>query len=275
MSNSDQEDATEVGSPGDASASRTRVAKYFGRLASVYGEGEYYRNRRAAVVASIKPELTRAKSILDLGSGPGVYTSDFREIARDTQLVAADLTHEMLLAVGRRELTDVRLVQCDASELPFESGTWQLIFSSHVLPFISDLNRCVAEIARSLARGGMLIAAFGSSGIRDQLRDRIDSKQWRRFSEIVFGARRLRHDDGSEQRYREAYEAAGLTAELRNARFAVSWPGIEEWIRLRWLTLTNESERFEAEQILKSVRPPDSASATLQFHEPLLIGRKA
>jgi len=274
MSNSAGEPASRSRASDQAPRGRTEVAQYFGRLASVYGDGEYYRNRRAAVVASIAPELARAKSILDLGCGPGVYTTDFREIAGDALLVAADLTLEMLAAVRQRVLKDVRIVQCDASELPFRSGVWQLIFSSHVLPFITDLNRCVAEIARSLASGGVLIAAFGSSGIREQLGARIDSARWSQFAPLVFGFKRLRCDDGGEERYRSACEAAGLIAELRKVPFTVSWPGIEEWIRLRWLTLADEALRAEAERIMESVRPPGHESVMLQFHEPLLIGRK-
>jgi len=248
--------------------------EYFGRLAPVYGEGQYYRNRRAAVVAAITPELAQARTILDLGSGPGVYSADLRAIARDARIVAADLSCEMLAAARGRKIDDLRLVRCDASELPFLSRIWQMIFCSHVLPFVSDLDRCLTEIARTLASGGALIAAFGGSGVRDQLCERIPGEQWDQFASIVFGARPFRRSAASEQRYRQAFDRAGLVPQARNVSFAVSWTGIEEWIALRWLTMVDEAEHAEAERILKAVRPADYTSAMLTFHEPLLIGRK-
>ena len=250
------------------------MTDYFGRLASVHGGGEYYRNRRAAVVAAIAPELVRARTILDLGCGNGAYTADFREIARSSRIVASDLSFEMLAAATRRGLNDIHLAQCDASVLPFRSGVLELIFCSHVLPFVADLDQCLAEIVRSLAGGGILIATFGGSGVRDQLRNRIDAERWRRFDTIAFGARQLGRADTSENRYRTAYDRAGLVAQAKDVSFSLSWAGIEEWIALRWLSLVDERERAEAEGILRLMRPADALSSAIVLHEPLLIGRK-
>ncbi len=274
MSSRDQEPSSQSGAPSGAAGGRAGVADYFGRLASVHGEGEYYRNRRAAVVAAIAPELARARTVLDLGCGNGCYTADFRGIARASRIVAADLSSEMLSAARQRGINDIRLVRCDASVLPFSAKVWELIFCSHVLPFVADLDRCVGEIVRSLASGGILIATFGGSGVRDQLRKRIDAEHWERFDTIAFGAKQLGRADTGEQRYRAAYERVGLVAQARDVSFTVSWAGIEEWIGLRWLSLVDERERAEAERILKLARPADQASAATVFHEPLLLGRK-
>jgi len=274
MSSRDQERSPQSGAPGEAWQGRAQVTDYFGRLASVHGEGEYYRNRRTAVVAAIAPELARARTILDLGCGNGCYTADIREIARASRIVAADLSFEMLAAARQRGMNDICLVRCDASVLPFSPGAWELIFCSHVLPFVADLDRCLAEIVRSLASGGILIATFGGSGVRDQLRKRIDAEHWRRFDTIAFGAKQLGRADTGEQRYRVAYERAGLVPRARDVSFTVSWAGIEEWIGLRWLSLVDEPERAEAERILKLMRPADQASAAMVLHEPLLLGRK-
>jgi len=274
MSSRDQARSSQSGAPSEASGGQAAVADYFDRLASVHGEGEYYRNRRAAVVAAIAPELARARSILDLGCGNGCYSADFKGIARASRIVAADLSFEMLSAARQRSMNDIRLVRCDASVLPFSPGAWELIFCSHVLPFVADLDRCLAEIARSLASGGMLIATFGGSGVRDQLRKRIAGEHWGRFDTIAFGAKQLGRADTGAQRYRAAYERAGLVPQAREVSFTVSWAGIEEWIGLRWLSLVDEPERAEAERILKLSRPADQASAAMVLHEPLLLGRK-
>jgi SAM-dependent methyltransferase len=276
MSNSDREPSSESRAPDEAPRRRSEVMEYFGRLAPVYGEGEYYRNRRAAVIAAIAPELAHAKSILDLGCGPGVYSAELRSIARDARMVAADLTFDMLLAVQQRNLKKVNLVRCDLWSLPFLRGTWDLIFCSHVLPFVGDLDRCILEIADSLAPDGLLIATFGRSGVRERLRERIADEQWRRFDAITFRARQLSSyaAERDQNRYRDAYATAGLTCEARDVPFELSWPGVEEWIALRWFTMIGDADRAEAEKILKAARPLDYASARLTFNEPLLIGRK-
>jgi SAM-dependent methyltransferase len=239
----------------------------------VYGEGEYYRKRRAAVIAAINPELVRARTLLDLGCGNGRYAANFAEVARDSRIVAADLSYEMLSAARRRGMNNIHLVRCDASAIPFSAGVCNLIFCSHVLPFVADLDRCLAEIVRALASGGMLIATFGGSGVRDQLRQRIDAERWRRFESIAFGVRQLERADISESRYRAAYQRAGLIPQTTDVSFTLSWAGLEEWIGLRWLSLVDESERVEAEGILRLMRPADESWATV-LHEPLMVGRK-
>lgn len=103
---------------------RVKVVDYFDRLAQVHGEGEYYRTRRAAVIAAIAPELGRARSILDLGCGSGLYPAEFRKIAVRSRIVACDLSFKMLTAARQRGLRDIPLVQCDVSAIPFSSGVW-------------------------------------------------------------------------------------------------------------------------------------------------------
>ncbi|MGD0073605.1 MAG: hypothetical protein ABSD31_04625 [Candidatus Binataceae bacterium] len=141
------------------------------------------------------------------------------------------------------------------------------------VPFVADLDRCLAEIVRALASGGMLIATFGGSGVRDQLRQRIDAERWRRFESIAFGVRQLERADISESRYRAAYQRAGLIPQTTDVSFTLSWAGLEEWIGLRWLSLVDESERVAAEEILRLMRPADESWATV-LHEPLMVGRK-
>jgi len=151
---------------------------------------------------------------------------------------------------------------------------WELIFCSHVLPFVAYLDGCLAEIVRSLASGGLLIATFGASGLRDQLRTRIDAERWRKFETIVFGVRQMGRTNSDEKHYRAAHQRAGLIQEARAVSFTVSWAGIEEWIHLRWLSLVEDRERAAAERILNLMRPSGSASAAVTLREPLLLGRK-
>jgi ubiquinone/menaquinone biosynthesis C-methylase UbiE len=78
------------------SRARPAVAQYFGRLAQVYGEGEFYIRRRTAVVGAISEEIAPARLILDLGCGNGRYLYDFRMSSPHAIAIGADLTAEML-----------------------------------------------------------------------------------------------------------------------------------------------------------------------------------
>ena len=47
---------------------------------------------------------------------------------------------------------------CDAHDLPFADGTFDLVYAESVLEHVCDPQRCVSEIARVLSRGGAVVA---------------------------------------------------------------------------------------------------------------------
>ncbi len=260
--------------PGSDS-SRVRLAKYFGRLASVYGTGEYYLTRRAAVIAALRPELAQASRVLDLGCGNGAYTADFSRGAGVSWVTGCDLSLEMLVAARRRGLKRASFVQCDVRALPFKARAWPLIFCSHVLPFVADLERSVLEIARCLAVPGLVVTTLGTSSVRRELRKLMSAEQAREFEAKVFSTSMAQSEATlGEPRYRAAFEAAGLFVEARTVRFSVSWAGIEEWIQLRWMTVAGEHERSAAEQTLAELRAAAGRPQTLALQEPLLLSRR-
>lgn len=194
---------------------RSLVAAYFGRLANTYGEGEYYTRRRAAVVAALAPELGASRWILDLGCGNGAYLYEFATRYRDARIVGVDVSSEMLSAARRRVGTIVKFVRADAGAIPFALQSWDLIFCSHVLPFVPDLDRCVTEIARCLGRGGVMVATLEGSDIRARLRGVMKEEEWERIERLAFATGHSRLSRRSEEDYRASFERAGLEVELR------------------------------------------------------------
>ena len=75
-----------------------------------------------------------------------------------------------------------------------------------------------------------------------------------------------------EERSRDAFEQAGLSVESRTARFTVSWPGITEWIRLRWMTVASDRNRRLVAQLLADVEH-ESAGCSVNLEERLILGR--
>jgi SAM-dependent methyltransferase len=247
------------------------VAAYYDRLAPAYGEGEYFRVRRAAVLDAIATELADTRAVLDLGCGNGAYSGELAARAAAARIAGADLSPEMVRQARRRLGAHIPLLRADATALPFRQGSFDMVFMSHVLLLVADIERCVAEVSRCLASGGRLVATVGHSNWRDMVGDFLGADAWPQL-EALFG-RGLRAAADDETRGVAACGRAGLQSEARRAAFSVTWPAVEEWIRIRWLSIVDDAVRALAERWLAQVRPR-AAELHVQFTETLLVARK-
>lgn len=271
-----------------APSRRDISAEYFGRLAATYGTGEYYRKRRAAVVAEVDQivaagdqvdkvgrTLAGAGNLLDLGCGNGGYLLEFRKSFAGVFVAGADFSPEMLREVQRRCVDDRSppLVRCDARALPFRSHRWHAIFCSHVLQLVDDLHQCLADIARCLSPGGLLIIAGGVTGARRQMAEAIGDSHWSKLAELFprAASRRQRRDPDE---YRRACEEARLTVESKTVRFVVTLADLAEWYQVRWLPLLAEPARRAAEQILSDAIGARRAHQ-IELSEALLFAHQA
>ena len=248
------------------------VAAYYDRLAPIYGEGIYFRARRAAVLAAIAAESHAARAVLDLGCGNGTYLAEFRARARGARLAGADLSPEMLQAARARLGERVGLARGDATALPFAAGAFDLVFMSHVLQLVADVDRCVAEVAHSLSPGGCLVATVGTGGWRRMVGQLLDPNDARELA-ALFGSGRLPAPANDEGRVAAACDAAGLQPTWRQATFSIDWPALDEWVRIRWLSVVDEPLRLRGERWLEQVRER-AAAITLSVMESLLVARK-
>ena len=255
---------------------RAPLAAYFGRLAKSYGEGEYFGRRRAAAIAAIAGEIGRASTILDLGCGNGAFFRDLVRIGAAAKLVGADLSLDMMSEARSRLGARAHFVGADASALPFRAASWDLVFCSHVLQFVADLDGCVSGIARCLRPGGVLAATLDDGSIRQILGSIMMDEQWEEFRRTVFPAARAGRTRSGDWGYREAFERAGLVTEIRAAPFAVTWPDIEEWVRVRWMPVVPESARADIERIMTRIGGDQRVrDLTLDHTESLLVGRNS
>jgi SAM-dependent methyltransferase len=248
------------------------VAAYYDQLAPVYGEGEYFRARRVAVLVAIDAEVEAARAVLDLGCGNGAYAAEFASRAPAARVVGADLSPDMLHAAQRRLRERLLPVRGDATALPFRAGSFDLVFMSHVLLLVSDIERCVAEVARSLLPGGRLVATVGTSRWRDMVRQFLGTEEWQDM-EALFASSGLRAAADDQARVAAACTRVGLRPEWRRAPFSVAWPAVVEWMRIRWLTIADETQRVQAERWLAQVGPR-AAELTLEFSETLLVAHR-
>jgi ubiquinone/menaquinone biosynthesis C-methylase UbiE len=96
---------------------------------------------------------------LEIGAGTGYFTLNLLQMGLVEEATATDISAGMLerleRTAGQLGLT-VRTVASDAEALPFEDGSFDLVFGHAVLHHIPDLSRAFAEFARVLRPSGTI-----------------------------------------------------------------------------------------------------------------------
>jgi SAM-dependent methyltransferase len=127
--------------------------------------------------------LSRARSVLDLACGPGIYARRFAaELATGT-ITGMDLSWRMLRYAAnesrRERLDNLALVRGDATQLPFRRGLFDAVNCCGALHLFPDVGRTLIEIRRVLKGGGRLTLAVFRCGdgaiaqVRARMRQRL------------------------------------------------------------------------------------------------------
>ena len=134
---------------------------------------EPYAADLAGRVAALGPSR-----VLETAAGTGVATRAMAQaLPADAELLATDLNPAMLeraAAVGAGR--PVRWQQADATDLPFEDGTFDVVACQFGAMFFPDKVRGFAEARRVLRRGGVLVFSTW---------DRIEENE---FADVVIAA---------------------------------------------------------------------------------------
>src|SRR5947209_9542138 len=123
----------------------------------------YGEQGRALVVAKLEKALgrrpARFERALEIGAGTGYFTLNLLRAGVIEGAVASDISSGMLgelSASADRLGVPVETARCEADELPFEDGSFDLVFGHAVLHHLPDLERSFAEMRRVLRPGGAL-----------------------------------------------------------------------------------------------------------------------
>jgi SAM-dependent methyltransferase len=96
----------------------------------------------------------RARRVMDLGCGAGDSVELFRSVDADVSWVGVDI--EDSYEVAGRTRADAEFVTFDGRRLPFEDGSFDLVYCKQVLEHVEHPHELVGEAARVLRPGGHL-----------------------------------------------------------------------------------------------------------------------
>jgi ubiquinone/menaquinone biosynthesis C-methylase UbiE len=109
---------------------------------------------------------------LEIGAGTGYFSLNLVRAGTVGHATCTDISPGMLDALqanADRLGIDVDAVACDAERLPFEDGSFDLVFGHAVLHHLPNLNQAFSEFRRVLKPGGVIAFAGEPSRYGDQI----------------------------------------------------------------------------------------------------------
>ncbi|HEX6651172.1 MAG TPA: class I SAM-dependent methyltransferase [Thermoleophilaceae bacterium] len=117
-------------------------------------------------------EPRRYERALEIGAGTGYFTLNLLRAGVVGEAVATDISPGMLRrlerSAGEMGLA-VETAACDAAELPFEDGSFDLVFGHAILHHLPDLAGAFREFRRVLRPGGVVAFCGEPSHYGDRL----------------------------------------------------------------------------------------------------------
>lgn len=110
--------------------------------------------------AYLVPALERGQRVLDVGCGPGTITVDLAARVAPGEVVGLDASAAVLelarAAADEAGAANVSFRTGDATALPFEDGSFDVVHAHQVLQHLSDPVAALREMRRVTRRGGVV-----------------------------------------------------------------------------------------------------------------------
>ncbi len=177
--------------------------------------------------------IRRGSKVLDVGCGTGVLAREaLKRVGQDGQVVGLDLNDGMLAVAARTE-PRIEWRQGDATSLPFEDASFDVVVSQFALMYFPDRVTSLSEMWRTLAPGGRLAiaswAAIDHARGYQMLVD-IAARQCGRATADVLTAPFVLGDQAELAKLFVDSGISGATVTLHEG--SIRFPSIREFIRI-------------------------------------------
>ncbi|MET0364440.1 MAG: methyltransferase domain-containing protein [Sphingobium sp.] len=149
---------------------KDRIAAAFGRAAASYDAAAAPQRQAAALVADLarQQRLPARPRILEIGCGTGILTRHIREAWPDAELIASDLSPDMVGQAAKGAMIAGTFLPMDGEMPPFEGAWFDLILSSLAFQWFGDLSAAITRLSGLLKPGGSLFfSTMGADSFRE------------------------------------------------------------------------------------------------------------
>lgn len=134
-----------------------KLLKEYTALAPAYDQRwSAYLNASLCMTLDKVAELP-AERVLDIACGTGQLLAMLAERPDLPELIGIDKVPAMLDVARQRIGQRATLLECEASQLPFDDATFQLITSTSALHYFPDADATLREIRRVISPNGNLV----------------------------------------------------------------------------------------------------------------------
>ena len=134
-----------------------KIRKVYGRAAKNYDKFWDFYIVPSYSKTLARVDLQKGSKILDLSCGTGALLKILEDRFPSSELTGIDLTEEML-AVAKQKLSDnVELLLGSATNLPFDSKSFDWVIMSNVIGHFSDKKTALKEAHRVLKNPGKIV----------------------------------------------------------------------------------------------------------------------
>ena len=134
------------------------VWKVYEKLATVYDLTFGPALHPGRIVAKDRMDIRPGERVLEVGIGTGINLSLY---PRTCQVTGIDLSAKMLEKaherVAKEGLTNVELLEMDATKLAFEDNSFDVVYAPYVISVVPDPVAVVREMSRVCRPGGKII----------------------------------------------------------------------------------------------------------------------
>ncbi len=138
---------------------KTRISAAFGAAAPHYDRAAAPQRFAATLLADLAGQRRIAPNarILELGCGTGILTRLLRARWPDAELIASDLSPDMLAHAAADPFLAATFLTVDGERPPFQDAAFDLILANLAFQWFDDMESAIARLVPLLRPGGSLI----------------------------------------------------------------------------------------------------------------------